>query len=79
MDHPAYSPDLAPSDFGLFGTMKNSFTGFEFETEEELIKTICIFFEEKPKNFGCHFFHEWQRRLRCCIDSKGNYFNFIRF
>lgn len=31
MDHPAYSPDLAPSDFGLFGTMRNSFTGCELK------------------------------------------------
>lgn len=44
MDHLAYSPDLAPSDFGLFGTMKNSFTEYEFETEEELIQAIYNYF-----------------------------------
>ena len=27
MEHPAYSPDLAPSDFHLFGPLKNAFHG----------------------------------------------------
>ena len=58
MDHPPYSPDLVPTDFGLFDTMKNSFTGCEFETEDELIKTIYNFLEEKTKEFLISLFHE---------------------
>lgn len=38
--HPPYGPDLAPSDFGLFGTVKESFEGREFESEVELLSAI---------------------------------------
>lgn len=75
MEHPPYSPDLAPSDFGLFGTMKSSFTGNEFETENELIEAITNFFKQKPKEFWISLFNEWQKRLRRCIEVHGNYFD----
>lgn len=32
VDHPPYSPDLAPSDFWLFGEMKGRMRGRTFET-----------------------------------------------
>ena len=40
MPHPAYSPDLAPCYFGIFGTVKESFDGQEFETEDDLLSAI---------------------------------------
>ena len=45
LEHPTYSPDLAPCDFGLFGTMKENFEDKEFETEEELFEAIMYFFK----------------------------------
>lgn len=41
--HPHYFPDLAICDFGLFGTMKNSFTGSDFNDEDELLDSIQKF------------------------------------
>ena len=35
-EHPAYSPDLAPSDFHLFGHMKRWLGGQRFGTDETL-------------------------------------------
>ena len=37
----------SPCDFGLFGTMKNSFKGQTFDTEKEVLEAIDNFFEEK--------------------------------
>jgi histone-lysine N-methyltransferase SETMAR len=34
--HPAYSPDLAPSDFFLFGHIKHCLHGIAFPSREEL-------------------------------------------
>jgi hypothetical protein len=34
MNHPAYSPDLGPSDFHLFGPMKVYLRGQLFQTED---------------------------------------------
>ena len=46
-DHPAYSLDLAICDFGLFGTMKESFKGNDFEDEDELLEAFKIFLSQK--------------------------------
>lgn len=74
MPHPCYSPDLAPSDFGIFGTMKNSFIGQDFESEEALIEAIYNFFENLPNDFWKKIFKEWKIRLRECIEANGDYF-----
>jgi hypothetical protein len=34
LEHPPYSPDLAPSDFHLFGLLKNHLSGKRFVDEE---------------------------------------------
>ena len=36
LEHPPYSPDLAPSDFFLFGFLKKLLKGQEFEDENQL-------------------------------------------
>ncbi|GFO45461.1 histone-lysine N-methyltransferase SETMAR [Plakobranchus ocellatus] len=41
--HPAHSPDLAPSDFHLFGTLKPHLGGMAFETEDDLIINLKAF------------------------------------
>ena len=72
-DHPAYSPDLAICDFGLFGTMKETFKGNDFENEEELLEAINHFFASKSEDFFKSLFSEWIRRLKLCISHNGNY------
>jgi hypothetical protein len=38
--HPPYSPDFAPSDFYLFGRVKQLLTGYEFADREALLHAI---------------------------------------
>lgn len=71
--HPPYSPDLAPSDFGLFGTVKDYFKGREFESEEELLSAINEFLTSKSKQFFKSLFENWEKRLKRCIDLDGDY------
>lgn len=73
MPHPPYSPDLAPCDFGVFGTVKESFEGQEFETEDELLSAIVRFLNSKSQEFWFSLFENWKKRLRRCIDKKGDY------
>ena len=40
--HPPYSPDLAPSDFFLFGYVKEKLGGQSFKTREELYEFVFI-------------------------------------
>jgi hypothetical protein len=36
MEHPPYSPDLAPCDFFLIGYVKGRLVGKDYETPEDL-------------------------------------------
>jgi hypothetical protein len=38
--YPPYSPDLAPSDFCLFGDAKRCFAGLSFEDADQLLAAV---------------------------------------
>jgi histone-lysine N-methyltransferase SETMAR len=38
--HPLYSPDLAPSDFHLFGSLKDASRGTHFENDNSVIEAV---------------------------------------
>jgi hypothetical protein len=40
MNHPAPSPDVAPSDFFLFGAMKESLSGMHWGSLNELFQEV---------------------------------------
>ena len=71
--HPAYSLDLAPSDFHLFGPLKDPFRGRRFGCESklksainEVVKTMSKeWFEQKIKKTAEH----WRK----CIGLQGDY------
>jgi histone-lysine N-methyltransferase SETMAR len=44
--HRPYSPDLAPSDFWLFGHVKTSLIGQTFDEAEQLLEAITEFLNE---------------------------------
>jgi histone-lysine N-methyltransferase SETMAR len=71
--HPLYSPDLAPSDFYLFGYMKRCLAGFSFENPDGLLHGIQGFLAGVQKVTLQAVFLEWMRRLRQCIDIDGEY------
>jgi histone-lysine N-methyltransferase SETMAR len=61
---PAYSPELAPSDFWLFGHLKNSLAGRMFDDPEELWDGITSFLEKvQPSELHVVFSH-WVERVR---------------
>jgi hypothetical protein len=43
--HPAYSPDLAPSYFFLFGSVKEELQNYEIHSREDLILAIRAVFD----------------------------------
>jgi histone-lysine N-methyltransferase SETMAR len=40
LDHPAYSPDLAPLDYHLFGPLEDALRGSCFTSDEEVKKAV---------------------------------------
>ena len=41
LPHPSYSPDLAPSDYHLFGFVKDQLRRQRYETTEAIQKAVC--------------------------------------
>ena len=58
--HPPYSPDLAPSDFHVFGPLKGALTGTQFRDDDEVRSAVHEWLRTRPKDF---FF---PRNLRAC-------------
>ena len=51
LNHPPYSPDLAPSDYFLFRVMKKFLRGKRFSSDEEVKEAVTTWFEEQSKDF----------------------------
>ena len=49
MQHPPYSPDLAPADFFLSPKLKNSLKGKTFQDVEAIKKTVMSVLKNIPK------------------------------
>jgi histone-lysine N-methyltransferase SETMAR len=50
LEHPPYSPDVAPSDFSLFPNLKLFLAGQRFSSNEEAIAAVEGYFADLTKN-----------------------------
>jgi hypothetical protein len=71
--HPPYSPDLAPSNFVLFGYSKEIMIGLEFESPEDLLEWIQATFHGIAKPVLEKVFTTWMERLETCVQRNGGY------
>ena len=71
--HPPFSPDIAPSDFYLFGYIKGLLAGKEFDSPEQLLSDVTQILEEIPTITLLKVFQQWESRLIHVIDSNGDY------
>jgi len=62
LEHPAYSPDLAPSDYHFFGPLKDALRGRRFTSDEEVKKAVHEWLAAQPKTF---FSEGIQKFLEC--------------
>ena len=62
-----YSPDLAPSDYHVFRSLKDSLRGQSFGCGEGVIHTINDWFELQDKQFFMNgvnsLAHRWEKRV----------------
>jgi transposase len=66
LEHPPYSPDLAPCDFYLFLKIKSVLKGTHFV----LVENVKANTAEILNSFTEH----WQHCMQLCVNSEGNYF-----
>ena len=74
LPHPAYSPDIAPSDYYLFAPMKSALAGRNFENAEEIQNCITNWLNTKQQAFFSKAFQELPNRWQKVIDCNGDYF-----
>jgi hypothetical protein len=71
--HPPLSPDLAPSDFSLFGKMNTVLMGATFEDADPLFQGVMDVLHRIPRDEVEAVFDEWLVRLGACIQRAGDY------
>ena len=51
LQHSVNSPDLAPSDYNLFGSLKDDLRGCQFFTDEAAREAVHKWLHDQPKTF----------------------------
>ena len=71
--HPAYSSDLAPSDFFLFLNLKKDIRGLHFWSDEEVVTAVEECVSGKDPDFFSSVLMALEHRWSKCITLEGNY------
>jgi transposase len=74
LEHPPYSPDLAPSDFYLFPKIKSVLIGTHFVSVEDVKEKMAEILNTLTKRELRNCFEHWQHHMQLCVSSEGNYF-----
>jgi len=74
LEHPAYSPDLAPNDIFLFSKIKEILKGRHFDDIDDIRSNTTAALKAIPQNQLQTCFERWTRRWHRCIASQGEYF-----
>jgi histone-lysine N-methyltransferase SETMAR len=73
LDHPPYSPDLAPSDYYLFRQLKLPLRGRRFSDDSELKDAVEQWFSDQPSSFFYRGLESLKTKWDKCISIKGDY------
>jgi hypothetical protein len=71
LEHPPYSPNLAPSDIFLFPKIKEILKGRHID---DIRSNTTAALKAIPQNQFQNCFDGWNRRWHRCIVSQGEYF-----
>ena len=74
LEHPAYSPDLTPSDFFLFLKIKEILIGRHFDDTDDIRNNTTAALKAIPQNKFQNCSEGWTRHWHRCIASQGEYF-----
>lgn len=74
MPHPAYSPDLAPSDYHMFNSMAHFLRGRTFGNLNEVEAGVREFFASKPAQWYRAGIENLAKRWQMTLEHNGLYF-----
>ena len=67
LEHPAYSPDLAPGDFFLLPKIKEILKGRHFDDTDDIRSNTTAALKAIPQNHFQNCFEGWTRHWHRCI------------
>jgi transposase len=70
LDHPPYSPDLAPCDFWLFRKLKTALKGHIFSDIADIQGHATTILQSIPEEEFQKCFEQWKHRLTKCMMRK---------
>lgn len=73
LDHPPYSPDLAPSDYRLFPKLKEYLRGKKFSSDNEVEEAVNTWFATIGESFFLEAIQMLEHRWEKCISVGGDY------
>lgn len=73
LPHPAYSPDLAPTDYHLFRSLSHYLANKQFNNESHLKQELDAFFNHKSLDFYRNGILSLPERWRQVIHNNGGY------
>jgi hypothetical protein len=74
LEHPPYSPDLAPRDFFLFPKIKEIMKERYFDNIDDIRSNTMAALKAIPQKQFQNCFEGWIRLRHWCIASQGEYF-----
>jgi len=79
LPHPPYSPDLADSDYHLFGPPEEHLGGKRFRNNEKVIQDVQEWLKWQPKDSVLSGICKLPDRWRKCIANQGDYVEKLQF
>ncbi|GBL82746.1 hypothetical protein AVEN_106294-1 [Araneus ventricosus] len=73
MQHPPYSPAMAPSDFYLFSHLQLH-NGAIFNSNEEVINEVHLFLDSRWPQFFAEGIEKLSKRWQTIVDLNGDYY-----
>lgn len=74
LNHPPYSPDLAPSDYFLFSNLKAYLAGRKFTNRSQLGSTVYQWSKQLPQQCLSDAMQKLPSRWSKCLEHDGAYF-----
>ena len=74
VDHPPYSPDLAPSYYHLFAGLRKQLKGPHFSSNAEVIAAVETWLDRQPSEyFFLSGLQKLEQQAKKCIELRGEY------
>nr|XP_042901741.1 histone-lysine N-methyltransferase SETMAR-like [Parasteatoda tepidariorum] len=74
MQHPPYSPDMAPSDYSLFSHLQLHLDGTIFRSNDEVINEVDRFLDSRTSQFFAEGIEKLPKRWQTIVDLNGDYY-----